>query len=108
VTYRGSAFHRDKEYRIAVARLLFPLIRLSEVSRNALSCSSGGPACSARAARAGLVPVTSRIDALAWSHGKAWPHGKDWVGASSVAVSVLILTRLDREFEAVLVNASPD
>jgi hypothetical protein len=77
VTYRGSAFHRDKEYRIAVARLLFPFIRLSEVSTNAFSCLSGGPACSARAARAGLVPVTSRIDAPAWSHGKAWPHGKD-------------------------------
>ena len=47
---------------------------------------------------------------MRWRGRMARPNhtGKIWVGASSVAVSVLILTRLDREFEAVLVNASPD
>jgi cytochrome c-type biogenesis protein len=34
--------------------------------------------------------------------------GKVLLGAFSVAVSLLILTGLDREFEAILVNVSPD
>jgi cytochrome c-type biogenesis protein len=56
-----------------------------------------------------LVSFLSRSVLMRWRSrmARTGQAGKVLLGASAVAVSLLLLTGLDREFEAVLVNASP-
>lgn len=56
-----------------------------------------------------LVSFLSRSVLMRWRSrmARTGQAGKVLLGASAVAVSLLLLTGLDREFGAVLVNESP-